>query len=265
MKLFYAPGACSIGVHALLEETGKPFEAVRLNLSEGDQRKPDYVALNPKGKVPALTRDDGSLLTEFPAIAWWIGAAHPELNLIPASINDQAKAISVMSYIAGFVHPQGFTRLFRPNYFTSNEAEYDAVRALGADNANKGIALLSDELGDADHVAGALSIADYALFYVCWWKAFRLKEELPANLAAHYERMMARPAVKRALAREGFAAQARKELARKHKEEQAARNRASFGRSKAEKEREAAITDLGERRLDSHRRERAEDDGETPA
>ncbi len=202
MKLFYAPGACSIGIHALLEETGKPYEAIRLNLSEGDQRKPEYAAVNPKGKVPALVRDDGRLLTEFAAIAWWIGLANPELKLIPQGID--AQALSTLSYITGTVHPQGFTRMFRPNYFTPHEAEYDAIRALGAENANKGLAILSQELGEKSYVAGDLSVADYALFYVTWWKAFRLKEELPANLAAHYARMLARPAVQRALAAEGF-------------------------------------------------------------
>lgn len=204
MKLFYAPGACSIGIHALLEETGKPYEALRLNLSEGDQRKPEYAAVNPKGKVPVLVRDDGRLLTEFAAIAWWIGLANPELKLIPQGIDAQAQALSTLSYITGTVHPQGFTRMFRPNYFTPHEAEYDAIRALGAENVNKGLAILSRELGDREYVAGDLSVADYALFYVAWWKVFRLKEELPANLAAHYARMLARPAVQRALAAEGF-------------------------------------------------------------
>ncbi|MFC0282855.1 glutathione S-transferase family protein [Camelimonas abortus] len=205
MKFFYAPGACSIGVHALLEETGKPFEAIRLNLSEGDQRKPEYLAVNPKGKVPALVREDGSLLTEFVAIAWWLGAANPELKLIPEAIDDQAKALSVLSYVTGTVHPLGFTRIFRPNYFAVRDEDHDAIRALGAENVEKGLAILEEELGGRDHVAGALSVADYGLFYICWWRVTRLRGSLPPGLDAHFRRMMARPAVQRALAREGFA------------------------------------------------------------
>jgi len=69
MKLYYAPGACSIGIHVLLEEVGKPYEAERVNLQQGEQYKPDFTAVNPKSKVPTLVRDDGSVLTEFPAIA----------------------------------------------------------------------------------------------------------------------------------------------------------------------------------------------------
>ena len=69
MKLYYAPGVCSIGIHVLLEEIGKPYELEAINLREGAQYKPEYASVNPKSKVPALVRDDGSLLTEYPAIA----------------------------------------------------------------------------------------------------------------------------------------------------------------------------------------------------
>ena len=69
MKLYYSPGACSLGIHLLLEEIGKPYELARLNLAEGEQRKPGFAAVNRKGKVPTLVRDDGTVLTEFPAIA----------------------------------------------------------------------------------------------------------------------------------------------------------------------------------------------------
>ena len=70
MKLYFSPGACSIGIHVLLEEIGKPYEAVRLNFQEGDQYKPGFTSINPKSKVPTLVRDDGSVMTEYPAIAF---------------------------------------------------------------------------------------------------------------------------------------------------------------------------------------------------
>src|SRR5260370_40807128 len=69
MKLYYAPGVCSIGIHVLLEEIGKPYQLELVNLREGAQFKPPFTGVSPKGKVPALGRDDGSVLTEFPAIA----------------------------------------------------------------------------------------------------------------------------------------------------------------------------------------------------
>ena len=78
MKLMYSPGACSIGIHVLLEEIGKPYEAQLVNLREGAQFKPEFTAVNPKSKVPTVVRDDGSVLTEYPAIAYWLARTNPD-------------------------------------------------------------------------------------------------------------------------------------------------------------------------------------------
>ena len=83
MKLLYAPGACSIGIHVLMEEIGKPYEAERVNLQQGEQYKPPFTTVNPKSKVPTLTKDDGSVLTEFPAIAYWLARKNPFADLLP--------------------------------------------------------------------------------------------------------------------------------------------------------------------------------------
>ena len=93
MKLFYAPGACSIGIHVLLEEIGKPYEPVLLNTKEGAQFKPEFTSLNPKSKVPTLVRDDGSVLTEYPAIALWLASTFPEAKLLPQGAEGLAKAL----------------------------------------------------------------------------------------------------------------------------------------------------------------------------
>ena len=83
MKLYYAPGACSLGIHVLLEEIGKPFEGIRVNLREGEQYQPGFVRINPKSKVPTLISDDGSVLTEFPAIAYYLARSNPGKHLLP--------------------------------------------------------------------------------------------------------------------------------------------------------------------------------------
>ena len=70
MKLFYSPGACSLGIHVLLQEIGKPFELEKVELAKGEQFQPPFTSVNPKLKVPVLQRDDGSILTEYPAIAF---------------------------------------------------------------------------------------------------------------------------------------------------------------------------------------------------
>ena len=95
MKLYYAPGACSIGIHVLLEELGKSYESEAVNLREGAQYKPEFTAVNPKSKVPTLVRDDGTALTEYPAIAYWLARTNPFGNLLPDDIDQQTEALSL--------------------------------------------------------------------------------------------------------------------------------------------------------------------------
>ena len=131
MKLYYAPGVCSIGIHVLLEEIGKPYELEAINLREGAQYKPEYASVNPKSKVPALVRDDGSLLTEYPAIAYWLARTNPFSNLLPDNIDLQARALEIVDYCVSTVHMQGFTRIFRPGNFSPDAAQEEAVKARG--------------------------------------------------------------------------------------------------------------------------------------
>jgi glutathione S-transferase len=204
MKLFFAPGACSIGIHVLLHEVGKPFEHVLVNLREGEQYKPGFQAVNPKGKVPTLMRDDGSILTEYPAIAYWIASSHPEAKLMPEGAAAQAQALEATDYCVATMHMQGFSRIFRPVNFSPDEASHEAVKARGMEIFSKGFATMDKALAGRDWIAGSYSFADSALFYVSFWGAGRLGMELPANVKAHYERMLARPAVKITMQEEGL-------------------------------------------------------------
>jgi glutathione S-transferase len=104
MKLYYAPGACSIGIHVLLEEIGKPYQLEPVNLRDGAQFKPPFNAVSPKAKVPALERDDGSVLTEFPVIARWLGR---QANLLPKDDEADTRAMEAMEYAVGTMHGQG--------------------------------------------------------------------------------------------------------------------------------------------------------------
>ncbi|MBY0339121.1 MAG: glutathione S-transferase N-terminal domain-containing protein [Acetobacteraceae bacterium] len=205
MKLYYSPGACSIGIHVLLEEIGKPYEAVLLNLREGAQFQPDFVGINPKSKVPTLVRDDGTALTEYPAIAFWLAATNPEAGLMPAGAEGQARAIEATDYAVSTMHMQGFSRMFRPANFAPSEGDAEAVKARGKEIFAKGLANMDKALSGKEWLAGSYSFADSALFYVSFWWAARLNQDLPANVAAHYARMNARPAVQRTLKAEGLA------------------------------------------------------------
>ena len=91
MKLYWGPHTCAIGIHVLLEEAGAAYETEKLDVAGGATRQPPFLAVNPKGKVPTLVRGDGSVLTEFPAIATWIARMHPDKALLPADADGEAR------------------------------------------------------------------------------------------------------------------------------------------------------------------------------
>jgi glutathione S-transferase len=203
MKFYMTPGSCSTGIHIILEELDEIFEVTIVNLPAGDNFKPDYVAINPKSTIPALVRGDGSVLTEVPAIAYWLGRSRPRAKLWPEDIETETRLLEAMTYIAGTVHGHGFARIFATPTFSRNESEQDSVRALGRNIVVKGFAILDTMLGERPYLGGDFSAADPILFYVEFW-ADKTGIPLPANLLAHYRRMLARPAVQRVLREEGY-------------------------------------------------------------
>lgn len=206
MKLFYAPGACSLGIHLLLEEIGKPYELARVDLASGVQYQAEYLRVNPKSKVPALLRDDGSIVTEYPAIATWLGKSNPQANLIPADLEGEVRMIEFMEYVVSTLHMQGFGRIFKPAKFCANEAEHEAIREAGKEIINKGLAQISENLGDRKYLVGDhFTLADSALFYLLFWVVDRIGMEVPANIKAYYEAIKARPTTKKVFADEGLA------------------------------------------------------------
>jgi glutathione S-transferase len=203
MKLYMTPGSCSTGIHILLEEIDKPFEAYLVNLLAGDHNKADFVAINPKSSIPALVRDDGSVLTEFQAIAWWLARCNPKARLLPDDLEGETRVIEAMDYVVGTIHGQGYTRIFTADNYSPNVSDHEAIRARGHEIVAKCFAVMSELLAGREYVAGNFSIADAALFYVEFW-ADKIKIELPENCLAHYQRMLTRPAVQRVLREEGY-------------------------------------------------------------
>ena len=208
MKLYYMPGACSIGIHVLLEEIGKPYDLHKIDGAKQEQYGEAFVKINPKSKVPTLQKDDGSVVTEFPAIATWLARKNPDKNLLPTDADGEASVLEALDYVVSTMHMQGFSRMFRPMNYAPTEADHDKVKARGKEIMETGLALMDKALEGKDYLAGQFSVADAALFYVEFWAAGRMKMPLPKNVAAHYERMKARPAVKRVLEQEGLAAAA---------------------------------------------------------
>jgi len=202
-KFYMTPGSCSTGIHILLEECGLVFEAYIVNLLAGDQYKKDYLAINPKGSVPALVLDDGSALTEFSAIAWWLARSYPKRQLLPETIEGEVRVLGLMNYAVHTLHAQGFARIFTTERFSPNTAEHETVKAQGRQIIDQGFAIVNRELAGREYVAERFSIADAALFYVEFW-AERTGIPLPENCQAHYRRMLTRPAVRQVLAEEGY-------------------------------------------------------------
>ncbi len=202
MKLYWGPHTCAIGIHVLLEETGLPYETEKIDVGGGATREPPFLAVNPKGKVPTLVRDDGSVLTEFAAIATWLARRNPALGLLPADPEVEARAVEVMAYVEDAIHGQGFARMFMPAMFEPQDVVHGtlglgqaAVKRQGRAMVEMGFAILDLELARHPYAAGgAFTIADAALFYVERW-APQQGIMLPVNVAAHFERMLARPSV----------------------------------------------------------------------
>jgi glutathione S-transferase len=178
LTLYFAPGASSMAVHIALHEIGVPFEGLPISLAKREQQRPQYLALNPEGKVPVLTID-GRPLSEVAAILYYLAKRFPQAALLPQDDTEgEAQAISWMSFIASSLHP---------------------ARRLGLEGAKKVYGLADRRLGEREWALGRYSIADIHLFRLYWRFANSAKpapEAFP-RLAAHYDRMMMRPAVKR--------------------------------------------------------------------
>ncbi len=203
MRFYMTPGSCTTGIHILLEELDLAFEVYPVNLLAGDHQTPKYLAINPKGTIPTLVRDDGKSITEFQAIAVWLARKYPKRGFLPSDIDDEVRVYEIMDYVISTIHMQGFARIFTTANFALNDAAHAQVIAKGRSIVEAGFAVVEKLLGDRDYVGTTFSIADAALFYVEFW-ATRTDITLPPKLDAHYRRMIARPAVSRVLAEEGY-------------------------------------------------------------
>lgn len=169
MKLFHMPGACSTGILLLLEELGADYELQLIDLATGQQFSPEFRAINPKGKVPALLRDDGTLITEFRAIAFWLAHNNPEAGLLPRDLEGQCRTMELIDYIVGTVHMRGYTLARLPQKFTTDEQGQSDLRTTGLKTYAEGLARMSENLGEKPYFLGAFSIADAAAFYAANW------------------------------------------------------------------------------------------------
>jgi glutathione S-transferase len=215
MTMFYrTPGSCSTGIHILLEELELPFEVTVVKLPARQHRTPEYLAVNPKGTIPALRSSDGQVLTEFASIAFWLASRHPRARLLPIDPLQGARAIELLSHVVATVHGQGYTRIVTPETHLpatlppAQRAEWTAAtQARGREIVADGFAGIDAGLPAPEHDAYAagneFSIADAALCCVEFW-ADKTGLALPPRCAPHYRRVRDRPAVQRVLREEGY-------------------------------------------------------------
>ena len=200
MKLYYSPGACSLSAHIVLQESGMAFEPVQAptkthQLADGT----DYYTINPLGYVPMLELDDGTRLTEGPAIAQYIADQVPGKNLAPANGTiERAQVQSWLNFISSELH-KGFSPLFNP----ATPAEYKTVVI---DKLMSRLTWVDQQLAGKQYLMGdAYSVADPYLFTVTNW-APRVGVDITglANITAFRARIAARPAVQAAMKEEGL-------------------------------------------------------------
>ena len=204
IQLYYAPGACSLASHIVIEETGVAYEAVKMNLAAGDQRKPEYLRINPRGRVPTLLVD-GEVLTENVGIMSYFGGGYPAAGMWPRKTWDQAKLLATLAWLSNTVHP-AYGHIVRPERYADSDAAREDIKVRGRASFLGYLEEIDRLLeGRKWCVADRYTVADpYLLVFYRW--ANRLG--LPVRGLAHYsalaQRVMARPAVKKVMADEGI-------------------------------------------------------------
>lgn len=207
--LYYSPGACSLAPHIALEELGIAYEAARVAVAEGANQKPDYLAVNPRGRVPALVIRDSQgshTLTEVSAILVYLAGLKPELKLLPVGGEPLARAIEWMSWLGSSVHAHAFAQVYRPARFLADESQHAALQAHGRALLGGHYADIQQRLPAQGYALGEYSLVDaYLLVFYRW--GMRIGIDMRGSYpryTQHAEAVAARPAVQRVLQQEGI-------------------------------------------------------------
>jgi glutathione S-transferase len=199
MKLFYAPGACSLAVHIALRETRLPFELVKVDVatrSTADGNRFDEVS--PRGYVPVLELDDGSRHTEAAALLHWVGERDPSLALLgPGGSQRRQEVLEWLVHIATEVH-KPFGWLWQRDLASS-------TRAIVQSKLAQRFAEIDGRIADREGLAGAFSVADaYAFACISWTRILGMPLDRYPNLQRYLGRVAARSSVQAAMRAEGL-------------------------------------------------------------
>ena len=207
LQLYFAPGACSfvphVGLEAIRAATGESFEPKLVKLHKGEQKSPEYLAINPHGQVPVLIAD-GQPLNQIVAICDYLDRRFPQAGLLPAESWARARALSQLAWMNNTVHPT-FTHVFRPAEFADSESAQADVRKAAAQRFRKHLERIQEWSAAASPYwfGGKISFHDAYAFTLLRWggHAGIDPKSLPGYLS-YVERVMAAPPVAAALQRE---------------------------------------------------------------
>ena len=203
-KLYYAPGTCALATHIVLEEAGAPYEPVLVDFRTQTQRSPEYLAVNPKGRVPALVTEQGTL-TETPALLCFVAQCFPAAELAPLSDPFAlARVQEFNSYLCSTVHVAHAHRM-RGARWVDDAASIEAMKRKVSSNVTECFALIELKLLKGPWVMGdQYTICDPYLFTIgSWIEDDGVDTTRVPRVIEHRARMLARPAVQRAIAAEG--------------------------------------------------------------
>jgi glutathione S-transferase len=194
LTLYYAPGACSMASHIVLEEGGEKYEAKKVDLAGGEQRTEAYLKINPLGRVPALRLDNGEPLTENTAILPYLGK---RFGLWPADGSAEAKALSLIGFFATSVHP-AHAHVGRPERYTSDTSAFPGIKEMGLKTFHGYLKQIDGMLAGREWLSDRYTVLDpYAFVFYTWGARRELLMAELKNYSAHKDRLLKRSAVSR--------------------------------------------------------------------
>ena len=201
LTLFYAPKTCALATRIALNEAGADYQLQYVDFSQNAQRSAEYLALNPLGRVPALRLEDGTVLTESPALLTYVAQRFASTHLAPTDMQQFAHMQSFLSFMASTVHV-GHAHRYRGIRWADDEAAIASMKAKVASNMAQYFALIEEHwLTRGPWIMGeSFTVADAYLFTMSGWlESDGVDINHFPRVADHYQRMLLRPSVRAAL------------------------------------------------------------------
>ncbi len=209
IKLWYAPGACSLAAHILLHEVHAPFDVVEVSVARAAHLTDEFAQINPKKRVPVLSLNH-EVITEVPAIATAIADLAPEQHLMGGTALDRVRVYEWMNWLSGTLHGQGFGGLWRPQRFSDDPEVFESIKAKGKKTISECFGFIESRLsGPYSTGDGFTAVDPYLLVFYRWGTGIGI--DMPSacpNYTSFARKLVQRDSVAAALAAEGLSGRA---------------------------------------------------------